>query len=115
LPHAETAAAVPPPVVAKTRGGGVTVNWSRMAIVVLAVAAVGAGGMYASRVYRKPVETPLGTLSVQTNPPGAGVFVDGVAYGNTPARISLKAGSHILELRGRGVPRSIPVSITGGA
>ena len=29
-------------------------------------------------------------LSVQTNPPGVAVFVDGVARGNTPARISLE-------------------------
>jgi hypothetical protein len=43
------------------------------------------------------------------------VFVDGVAHGNTPARISLKAGAHILELRGRGVPRSIPITVTPGA
>jgi serine/threonine-protein kinase len=42
------------------------------------------------------------------------VFVDGVAHGNTPARVSLNAGSHILELRGRGVPRSIPVTVTAG-
>jgi PEGA domain len=51
---------------------------------------------------------------VQTNPPGVAVFVDGVAQGNTPARVSLPPGSHILELRGRGVPRVIPVSITSG-
>jgi hypothetical protein len=57
----------------------------------------------------------MGSLSVQTNPPGAAVFVDGVAHGDTPARISLRAGAHILELRGRGVPRSIPVTITSGA
>jgi hypothetical protein len=57
----------------------------------------------------------MGALAVQTNPPGVAVFVDGEAHGNTPARVSLRAGPHILELRGRGVPRSIPVTITGGA
>ncbi len=30
----------------------------------------------------------------------------------TPARVSLRRGSHILELRGRGVPRVIPFSVT---
>src|SRR5262249_47864307 len=35
--------------------------------------------------------------------------------GNTPARISVGAGSHILELRGRGVPRVIPVNVSSGA
>jgi hypothetical protein len=86
-----------------------------MALVALAVVALGAGGLIAARAYRKPAALPLGTLSVQTNPPGVAVFVDGVAHGNTPARVSLPAGSHILELRGRGVPRVIPVSVTGGA
>jgi hypothetical protein len=54
-------------------------------------------------------------LSVQTNPPGVAVFVDGESRGNTPARLSLGAGSHIVELRGRGVPRVIPVNVTAGA
>jgi hypothetical protein len=90
-------------------------NWRRIALVGFAVAAVSLGGMIAFRAYRKPAAPALGTLSVQSNPPGVAVFVDGEAHGNTPARISLKAGSHILELRGRGVPRVIPVSITSGA
>jgi hypothetical protein len=42
------------------------------------------------------------------------VFVDGVARGMTPARLSLPAGSHILELRGRGVPRVIPLQVPAG-
>jgi hypothetical protein len=43
------------------------------------------------------------------------VFVDGVERGQTPARLSIPAGAHILELRGRGVPRVIPLNITAGA
>jgi len=64
---------------------------------------------------RKPPPPKPGTLSVQTNPPGVAVFVDGVAHGNTPARLTLEAGSHIVELRGRGVPRVIPVTVAAGA
>jgi hypothetical protein len=90
-------------------------GWRRIAMVAFAVVALGEGGLIAARAYRKPAAPTLGTLSVQTNPPGVAVFVDGVAHGNTPARVSLPAGSHILELRGRGVPRVIPVSVTGGA
>ncbi len=56
-----------------------------------------------------------GALVVQSNPAGVPVFVDGVEHGKTPLRVTLKAGSHILELRGRGVPRSIPLTITPGA
>jgi hypothetical protein len=69
----------------------------------------------AVRALRKPPPPKLGTLALQTNPPGVQIFVDGVARGNTPARISLDAGSHIVELRGRGVPRVIPVTVTAGA
>ena len=64
---------------------------------------------------RKGPPPPPGSLSLQTNPPGVAVFVDGVSRGNTPARISLAAGAHIVELRGRGVPRVIPVTVTAGA
>jgi hypothetical protein len=101
------------PVASKSSSGGGKSR--RLAIVGLAVAALAAGGYLSWRAMQKPAAPALGTLSVQTNPPGVAVFVDGVSRGNTPARISLSAGSHILELRGRGVPRSIPVSITAGA
>jgi hypothetical protein len=57
----------------------------------------------------------LGSLNVQSNPAGVPVFVDGVEHGKTPARVSLTTGSHILELRGRGVPRVIPITVTAGA
>jgi hypothetical protein len=87
----------------------------RAAIVAIAVVVLAGGGVFASRWLRQPPPIPMGALSVQTNPPGVAVFVDGVAHGNTPARISLKAGAHILELRGRGVPRSIPITVTPGA
>ena len=82
------------------------------ALVVLAVAGVVsmkfAGGT-------KTAGPSLGSLAVQSNPSGVPVFVDGVEHGKTPARISLSPGSHILELRGRGVPRVIPITVTAGA
>jgi hypothetical protein len=56
----------------------------------------------------------LATLSVESNPSGVPVFVDGVERGVTPTRLSLPPGAHILELR-RGVPRVIPLTLTAGA
>jgi hypothetical protein len=56
----------------------------------------------------------LATLSVQSNPAGVPVFVDGVERGVTPAKITLAPGAHILELR-RGVPRVIPLTLAAGA
>jgi PEGA domain-containing protein len=87
-----------------------------LGIVAAAAVVLAGGGFYAFHAFRTaPPPVQMGSLSVQTNPPGAAVFVDGIAHGNTPARVSLKAGAHILELRGRGVPRSIPVTVTAGA
>ena len=57
----------------------------------------------------------MGTLVVQSNPAGVQVFVDGIDHGQTPARLSVTPGAHILELRGRGVPRVIPFNVTAGA
>jgi hypothetical protein len=57
----------------------------------------------------------MGTLVVQSNPAGVQVFVDGVDRGQTPARLSVTPGAHILELRGRGVPRVIPLNVSAGA
>jgi hypothetical protein len=87
----------------------------RLAAAVLVIAALGGGGWVYARSRGKGAVPATGTLSVQTNPPGVAVFVDGVSRGNTPARISVTAGSHIVELRGRGVPRVIPVQVTAGA
>jgi PEGA domain-containing protein len=56
-----------------------------------------------------------GTLVVQSNPAGVQVVVDGVERGQTPARLSVTPGAHILELRGRGVPRVIPFNVAAGA
>ena len=43
------------------------------------------------------------------------MFVDGKDHGQTPARFSVPVGPHILELRRRGVPRVINVTVTAGA
>jgi len=59
--------------------------------------------------------TADGTLTVNTNPPGAHVFVDGVERGVTPVSVALKPGTHALELRGDGTPRLMPITVTAGA
>src|SRR5262249_39556652 len=79
------------------------------AVVVLAI--VG----YAGRKYFfAPAEAPTGTLSMNSNPPGAEVVVDGTSSGVTPVTLTLKAGAHAVELRGGGEPRTIAIVITAG-
>jgi hypothetical protein len=88
----------------------------KLAIAVAVVAVLATGGFLGFQKFASPAAVPeMATLSVQSNPPGVAVFVDGVERGMTPARVTLAAGAHILELRGRGVPRVIPVNLAAGA
>ncbi len=87
-------------------------------LVAVAVIILAGGGTYASRYMSSrggAVAPTTGTLVVQSNPAGVQVFVDGQDHGQTPARISVKPGAHILELRGRGVPRVINLTVNAGA
>jgi hypothetical protein len=87
-------------------------------LVAAAVILLAGGGAYASRYMSArggPAAPTMGTLVVQSNPAGVQVFVDGQDHGQTPARISVKPGAHILELRGRGVPRVINLTVNAGA
>ena len=90
---------------------------SRKAVIAaVALVVLAGGGVYASRYMSAGVSTPpTGTLVVQSNPAGVQVFVDGKEYGQTPARFAVPVGPHILELRGRGVPRVMNVNVTAGA
>lgn len=94
---------------------------SRLPLKKLAVAAavlvvLATGGFLGFKKFAAASPAPaMATLAVQSNPPGVPVFVDGIERGMTPARVTLAAGPHILELRGRGVPRVIPVTLTTGA
>lgn len=89
---------------------------SRSRLIAIAVAAcvlLGAG-YFGLRMYKGNAQPGLGTLNVQSNPPGVEVFIDGESRGMTPSTLSLTAGSHILELRGHGVPRVIPLQVPAG-
>lgn len=102
---AETA--TPPPVVdAPARP-----RWKAPAAVAALVVIAAAG--YVAPTFLKG-RTTMGTLDVQSSPAGVEVVVDGERRGQTPARLTLSAGAHILELRGRGVPRVTPITVTAG-
>jgi hypothetical protein len=84
------------------------------AVAVLAVAGI---SLPAARKFVTPGSSSAaeGTLVVNTNPPGAKLFVDGVEKGVTPLTVALKPGAHSLEVRGDGTPRLMPITITAGA
>jgi hypothetical protein len=90
-------------------------KWIAAALVVLAV---GGAGVYAARARFAPAAPAVttGTMTVNTNPPGAQVEVDGTPRGLTPISLSLAAGAHTMVVRGNsGEPRAIPINIVAGA
>jgi hypothetical protein len=101
------------PPVAAASGGSRSRKLAIAGVVLLAV--LGGGGFVAWKMFGGRGADAPGTLVVQSNPAGVQVFVDGVERGVTPARLSLAPGAHILELRGKGVPRVIPLTVTSGA
>jgi hypothetical protein len=103
--------AVPPPATKAARPARPVKKWLPAAAVLVILAT---GGVAGFKAFTGSAAPALATLSVQSNPSGVPVFIDGVERGATPARITLAPGAHILELR-RGVPRVIPVTLAAGA
>jgi hypothetical protein len=91
----------------------------RSTVVVAAVAliALTGGGMLAARRYAFAGTGGgnTGTLTVTSNPTGAQVLVDRESKGTTPTTVTLSAGTHSVELRGVGEPRTMTVAVTAGA
>jgi hypothetical protein len=110
----------PPPFIADEprKRGGVGGKRRLIAAVIASFSIIGAAGVYASRwlfTGSSETEVQLGTVLVESNPAGVQVFVDGEARGLTPAKVSLKPGAHLIELRGRGTPRVRSVMVEAGA
>jgi hypothetical protein len=52
---------------------------------------------------------------IDSRPPGASIFIDGIAQGATPMKLALRAGQHTLELKMEGAAdRSFQLNIDGG-
>jgi hypothetical protein len=94
--------------------GGAPRSKTWMIAAAVALVVLGGGGFYATKITGRGAAPQPGMLAVQSSPAGVEVFIDGVSRGVTPAKISLAPGSHILELRGRGTPRVIPLQVAAG-
>jgi hypothetical protein len=90
-------------------------RWPLAAAAIALIALAGAGVPAARRYLSPAAAASEGTLVMNSNPPGAKLFVDGVERGVTPVTVPLKPGSHSLELRGDGPPRLMPITMTAGA
>lgn len=90
----------------------------RAVALIAVVAGIAAAGVFGARRYFAVAATAAvdtGLLVVDSAPKGVPVVVDGVEKGVTPLRLALKPGPHIVELRGSGTPRVLPVTMTAGA
>jgi hypothetical protein len=86
----------------------------RAAVVVLALLAIGQAGYIGARLFLSPAPASASILTVDSNPEGAEVFINGERRGLTPFKVELSAGTHALELRKDGRTRSIPVVLAAG-
>jgi serine/threonine protein kinase len=109
----ESPTMTPEPLAESSRRPGVVAA----AIVLVALTV---GGMLAARRYvfasgPGAAGANTGTVTVNSNPVGAQVVVDGELRGVTPTTLTLPSGTHKLELRGGGEPRTIAVAVAPGA
>jgi hypothetical protein len=105
---------VPPFVAYAARSGFVSsaVNWRRtIAASVVMMLVTGAAFAAAYWYVRPPAD---GSLVVQSSVAGVQVLVDGRPRGTTPLKLELSAGRHLIEMRGFGSSRTLPVEITAG-
>ena len=107
--HAKEPTDMPSP--ARKRGG----NRNRIAVAAILLILVVGGGTLAARKFFTTAVVTTGTVVITTNPPGAEIFLDGHAQGVSPNRLTVAPGTHVLELRGGGEPRSIAIDVTAGA
>jgi serine/threonine-protein kinase len=61
-----------------------------------------------------PPPIVTGTAIFRSLPDGASISVDGTTYGTTPARVTLPAGSHTVEISRGSLSRTIPVTVEAG-
>src|SRR4051812_14517177 len=54
-------------------------------------------------------------LSVDTQPAGAELLIDGRPRGRTPVTFAIDAGAHTLAVRANGVERVVPLTLAAGA
>jgi hypothetical protein len=88
-------------------------------LLVMSVLIVSAAGAFtAVRAWFAPLRAAAvvpARLSVDTQPPGADLLIDGQPRGKTPATFSIDPGAHTLAVRASGVERVVQLALAGGA
>jgi hypothetical protein len=87
----------------------VALKWTAV-VALSAVAAV--GGQWAMQ--RRQAAVATGSITLQTNPAGAEVTIDGRASGVTPLTIALSPATYAIELRSGTVTRQLQIEVAAG-
>jgi len=93
---------VAPPPAQAARSGGSSMKYL---LLLVAVGVLGGIGFFLRSYVSQKAE--VGTLSLESNPRGAEVWVDGTSRGVTPISLQLPPGKHSVELRRRGANRDL--------
>src|SRR4029077_1929774 len=98
-------------------GPRIRADWSWVAILLIAtLSGRGAFMLVRSRPAPPRAASVLpATLTVDTQPAGAALFIDGQRRGQTPLTLSIEPGAHSLTLRSAGAERIVPLTVTAGA
>jgi hypothetical protein len=96
--------------------GAPILRWSLRLGAIAAVVGIAAGAASLARPYWQKLTTKAttGTTVVESLPPGAEVWIDGVAAGPAPFSTELKAGHHVVEFRRRKEARTVEIDVTAG-
>jgi hypothetical protein len=86
-------------------------RWIAAGIALVVFVALALAGL---RALPSATAVATGALTVNTNPAGISVLVDGTPRGVTPFSVDLPPGDHVVELVTGSERRRIPVSITAG-
>jgi hypothetical protein len=85
--------------------------WVVPAIALSCVGGLAAGWFLRPVVFPTP---PIANLTVETNPPGAEVSIDGTVRGQAPLRLALPAGTSRLAVTAGGVTRDVQLQLGAG-
>jgi hypothetical protein len=92
--------------------GRTPVRWRQTVAAALILVALGGVRMATAYWFKTP--PPTGGLIVETVPDGLDILIDSTLRGRTPMSLTLLAGDHALEVRGKGLTRTLPVRIAPG-
>lgn len=93
-----------------------SLRWIPRAAIAAAIilAVVAAPKLWKSYAPAAVVAPKTGTISLESNPPGSSVFIDGIEAGVTPLTKEIGAGNHSVEFRYKKGSRTVDVVVAGG-